>query len=127
MKVMDPTHQERAVGRVNAAAGTEPELGNHSTKTHHQTSYQAPERPLWVKVGGTAMISRGVYQSSHRFIDPLHKHSQEEDCSNGWSQVARHRLDVIKQLAALSCLDDGDPADADGNDAQNPDSGHGSR
>lgn len=72
------------------------------------------------------MLPRGVYQSSHRFIDPLHKHSQEEDCSNGRSQVARHGLDVIKQLAALSCLDDGDPADADGNDAQNPDSGHGS-
>lgn len=74
--------------------------------------------------GGTT-TSRLFDQSSHRFIDPLHKHSKEEDRSDGRSQVAGHRLDVIKELTALSCLDDGDPADADGNDAQNPDSGHG--
>lgn len=38
---------------------------------------------------------------------------QQEDCGDGRSQVARYGLD------------DGDPADADGNDAQNPDSGDG--
>lgn len=91
-----------------------------------QTSYQAPERPLSVTMEG-AVSSGLVHQSSHRFIDPLHKHSQEEDCSNGRSEAARPRLDGLKQLTALSCLDDGEPADADGNDAQNPDSGHGRR
>ena len=60
---------------------------------------------------------------SHLFIDPLHKHSQEKDGGDRRGQVARDGLDVIKQLTALSCLDDGDPADADGYDAQNPDSG----
>lgn len=65
------------------------------------------------------------YQPSHRFIDPLHKHSQEEDCSDGRSQIAGHGLDVVEELAALSGLDHGDPADADGNDAQNPNSGQG--
>lgn len=67
------------------------------------------------------------YQPSHRFVDPLHKHGQEEDCSDGRGQVAGHRLDVVEELAALSCLDHGDPADADGHDAQDPDSGQGRR
>lgn len=69
----------------------------------------------------------GVHQSSHRFVDPLYEHGQEEDGGDGRSKVARYGLDVIKELTALSCLDDGDPADADGNDAQNPDSGEGRR
>lgn len=63
--------------------------------------------------------------SSHRLVDPLYEHRQEEDGGDGRGEVAGHRLDVIKQLTALSCLDDGDPADADGNDAQDPDSGGG--
>lgn len=128
MKVMDPAHQERTVGRVDAAAGSEPELGNHATQAHDQASHQAPERPLQVKVGGVTTAPAGglsVCRSPHRFIDPLHKHSQEEDGSDGRGQVAGHGLDVIKQLTALGCLDDGDPADADGHDAQDPDSGEG--
>lgn len=68
-----------------------------------------------------------IYQLSHRFVDPLHKHGQEEDCSDGRGQVAGHRLDVVEELAALSCLDHGDPADADGHDAQDPDPGQGTR
>lgn len=60
--------------------------------------------------------------SSHHFIDPLDKHSQEEDWGDRRSQVARDWLDVIKQLTALSRLNNGDPTDTDGYDAQNPDS-----
>lgn len=63
-----------------------------------------------------------VHVSSHRLIDPLHEHSQEEDGGDGRSQIAGDRLDVIKQLTALSRLHNWDPADADGYDAQNPDS-----
>lgn len=127
MKVVNSTHQDRAVGGVNAAAGTKPELWNHPAQAHQQTSYQAPEGPLWVKVGitMTSLGWGGVRQSSHRFVDPLHEHGQEEDRGDGRSQVAGHGLDVIEELAALRRLDDGDPADADGHDAQDPDSGDG--
>lgn len=59
MEVMDPTHQERTAGRVNAAAGTEPELGDHSAEAHGQASYQAPERPLQVKTEGVRVIQQG--------------------------------------------------------------------
>lgn len=59
---------------------------------------------------------------AHRFIDPLYKHSQEKDGGDGWSEVARDRLDVVKQLTALSCLDHWYPTDTDGYNAQNPDS-----
>lgn len=52
VEVMDPTHQERAVGGEYTAAGTEPELRQHPTQTHHQAAYQAPERTLEVKAGG---------------------------------------------------------------------------
>lgn len=46
---MDPTHQERAVGGEDAAAGTEPELRQHPTQTHQQATYQAPECTLVVR------------------------------------------------------------------------------
>lgn len=59
VKVMDATHQERTVGRVNAAASTEPELRNHATQAHDQASHQAPERPLQVKVGGVTTAPAG--------------------------------------------------------------------
>lgn len=60
--------------------------------------------------------------TSHRFIDPLDKHSQEEDGGDRGSQIAGDGLDVIKQLTALGRLHHGDPADADSYNAQNPDS-----
>lgn len=59
---------------------------------------------------------------SHRFIDPLDKHSQEEDGSDRGSQIAGDGLDVIKQLTALCRLHHGDPADTDSYNTQNPDS-----
>lgn len=49
VEVMDPTHQERAVGGEDAAAGTEPELRQHPTQTHQQATYQAPECTLVVR------------------------------------------------------------------------------
>lgn len=65
MKVVKSTHQDRAAGRVNAAAGTKPELWNHPAQAHHQTSYQAPEGPLWVKVGITMTSLGGGGSVSH--------------------------------------------------------------
>lgn len=53
---MDPTHQERAVGGENTAASTKPELRQHSTQTHQQAAYQAPERTLKVKAGGKSNV-----------------------------------------------------------------------
>lgn len=66
-----------------------------------------------------------IFQPSHRFVDPLHKHGQEEDRGDGRGQVAGHRLDVVEELATLSRLDHRDPADAHGHDAQDPDPGQG--
>lgn len=133
VEVMNPTHQVRAVRGENTAAGTEPELGQHPAQTHPQAAYQAPERTLEVNAGRwlfffflsavmRMIMSPCMNVPSHRFVDPLHKHGQEEDWGDRRSEVARDRLDVIKQLTALSCLDDRDPADTDGYDAQNPDS-----
>lgn len=59
---------------------------------------------------------------SHRFIDPLNKHGQEEDGGDRRGQVAGDRLDVVKQLTALSRLDNRDPTDTHCHDAQHPDS-----
>lgn len=59
---------------------------------------------------------------SHRFIDPLNKHSQEEDGGDRGSQIAGDGLDVIKQLTALCRLHHRDPADTDSYNTQNPDS-----
>lgn len=49
VEVMDPTHQVRAAGGENTAAGTKPELKQHPTQTHQQTTNQAPEGPLQVE------------------------------------------------------------------------------
>lgn len=57
---------------------------------------------------------------SDLFVDPLDEHGQDEDGGDGRSQVAGDGLDVVKELAALSCLHHGDPADTDGYDAQHP-------
>lgn len=46
VEVMDPAHQERAVGGEDAAAGPEPELWQHPTQAHQQAANQAPERTL---------------------------------------------------------------------------------
>lgn len=48
VEVMDPTHQVRAAGGENTAASTKPELGQHPTQTHPQTTNQAPEGTLQV-------------------------------------------------------------------------------
>jgi hypothetical protein len=56
----------------------------------------------------------------HLLIDPLHKHSQEEDWGDRRGQVAGHWLDVVKQLTALGRLDHRDPADTDGYDDEDP-------
>lgn len=58
----------------------------------------------------------------YHFIDPLHKHSEQEDSGDRWSQVAWDWLDVIEKLATLSSLDDWDPTDTDGYDAKHPES-----
>lgn len=60
VEVMDPTHQERAVGRENTAAGTKPELRQHPTQTHHQAAYQAAERTLEVKAGGNRNVEYNI-------------------------------------------------------------------
>lgn len=92
---MNPTHQERTVRGENTAAGSEPELGQHPAQTHPQATYQAPERTLEVKacrwllsVVLRIMRSSCMSVASHRFVDPLHEHSKEEDCGDGRRQVA---------------------------------------
>lgn len=52
VEVMDPTHYERAVGGENTAAGTKPELRQHATQTHCQSTHQAPESTLEEGTGG---------------------------------------------------------------------------
>lgn len=52
VEVMDPTHYERAVGGENTAASTEPELWQHATQTHRQSTHQAPESALEEDTGG---------------------------------------------------------------------------
>lgn len=42
-------------------------------------------------------------------IGPLPEDGQSENSSDGWSEVARHRLDVNVQLPAVGWLEDGDP------------------
>lgn len=62
VEIMDPTHQERAVRGENTAAGPEPELGKHSTQTHQQAAYQAPECTLEVKVVGKGNVFMRFHQ-----------------------------------------------------------------
>lgn len=52
VEVVDAAQQERAGGREDAAARTEPELGQHAAQTHQQAAYQAPERTLEGSGGG---------------------------------------------------------------------------
>lgn len=54
-------------------------------------------------------ITRRVYL----LVDPPPQDGQQEDGSDGRSQVAGHGLDVVEQLAAIGRLDDGDPEDAE--------------
>lgn len=52
---------------------------------------------------------------THRLCDPLVEDGQQEEGSDGWSQVAGDRLDVVKKLPTVGALDNGDPEDADDN------------
>lgn len=49
VEVMNPTHQKGAVRGENAATSAKPELRQHSTEAHQQTTYQAPKSTLEVK------------------------------------------------------------------------------
>lgn len=52
---------------------------------------------------------------THGLCDPLAEDGQQEEGSDGWSQVAGDSLDVVKELPTVGALDDGDPEDADDN------------